>query len=648
MSEEAEDRPEAANTGGETPDPVAVALALSGASREEADGFLRDQRRLTALQARELSHELDLRHWSLLVRHLSGLLKLIFEIGLAVVAVGVACFIGAAVWNAAHAEGLVIEPFSVPPDLAGRGITGQVVASQMLDQLTIMQNITSSARAGRSYASSWADDVKVEIPETGISIGEAYRFLRRWLGHETHAGGEVVRTATGIAITARIDGNSGITVRGPEAELDALVVQSAEHIYRMAQPDRYARYIVFPRPGLSTPRFAEAHAILNQMARQARPEEKYWAWVGLAVLGRYQGDYRASTVAYHNATAIHPVSAIGPSLSEARLGHAEYALSLGRDLQHRLDRDLIDGIDPNFVTIARNGTSSQLALLLGDYQAAAGLARESLGRSDALAVRESPQIQMVYIHSLLHDGAAMRAAWNSFQPSDSVSNALGMATHAVAEGALRHYEAVVRLAPETENTIKTAGNGFVPRDTLEFQLRPALALAQAKTGNVGRAQALIASSPLDCYHCVRIRGLIAEEAGQRAQADGWFARAIQDAPSIPFAYEEWGRVMVARGQPDDAIAKFKLANQKGPHFADALEGWGEALMAKNQSHLALAKFAEANKYAPNWGRLHLKWGEALAYSGKREEARARFARAATLDLTSSEKAELQDFSARHI
>ena len=133
---------EAAESGPEQPapnsSPAATSLALAGASREEADAFLRDQRRLTALQARELSHELALRHWSLWVRHLSGLLKLTFEIGLAVVAVGLAWFIGAAVWNAAHAEGLVIEPFSVPPDLAARGITGQVVASQMLDQLTIM------------------------------------------------------------------------------------------------------------------------------------------------------------------------------------------------------------------------------------------------------------------------------------------------------------------------------------------------------------------------------------------------------------------------------------------------------------------------------------------------------------------------------
>ena len=104
--------------------------------------------------------------------------------------------------------------------------------------------------------------------------------------------------------------------------------------------------------------------------------------------------------------------------------------------------------------------------------------------------------------------------------------------------------------------------------------------------------------------------------------------------------------MLDRGEPDAAIAKLKIANQKGPHFADALEIWGEASMAKNQSHLALAKFAEADKYAPKWGRLHLKWGEALIYAGKKDDAKAQFARAAQLDLTPAEKAELVRQSTR--
>ena len=143
MSEETTGARSAPEGPGAGMDPVAVSLALGGADREEANAFLKKQSvlvekqsNLADLQAKELAHELKLRHWSLLVRHLSGLLKLTFEVALAIAAAALACFLGAAVWNAAHADGLVIESFSVPPDLAARGLTGQVVAGELLDRLT--------------------------------------------------------------------------------------------------------------------------------------------------------------------------------------------------------------------------------------------------------------------------------------------------------------------------------------------------------------------------------------------------------------------------------------------------------------------------------------------------------------------------------
>jgi tetratricopeptide (TPR) repeat protein len=142
----------------------------------------------------------------------------------------------------------------------------------------------------------------------------------------------------------------------------------------------------------------------------------------------------------------------------------------------------------------------------------------------------------------------------------------------------------------------------------------------------------------------RICALIAEQKGDHANADAWFAKSEAQTPSLPLTDLWWGQALLARGQADAAIEKFKLANQKGPHFADPLEGWGEALMAKNQSRSALEKFAEAEKYAPNWGRLHLKWGEALAFVGRKGEAAKHFARAAQLDLTPAEKSELAGMS----
>ena len=42
----------------------------------------------------------------------------------------------------------------------------------------------------------------------------------------------------------------------------------------------------------------------------------------------------------------------------------------------------------------------------------------------------------------------------------------------------------------------------------------------------------------------------------------WFASAIRQAPSIPFAYADWGEMLLRAGKYDAAIAKFKEANPK--------------------------------------------------------------------------------------
>jgi predicted Zn-dependent protease len=217
----------------------------------------------------------------------------------------------------------------------------------------------------------------------------------------------------------------------------------------------------------------------------------------------------------------------------------------------------------------------------------------------------------------------------------------------VSIGTAAVFERWSYIAANEERSEKDFAASFPRYDTdtrSRAATRPWLALAKAKLGDIKGAEAVITTATPDSYLGMRVHGMIAAGAKQWGRADWWFARAVADNPSIPIAYENWGRSLLERGQADAAIEKFKLSNQKGPHFADPLEGWGEALITKNQSHKALEKFAEAEKYAPNWGRLHLKWGEALAYSGNKDEAAKQFARAAALDLTPSEKFELAKVS----
>jgi tetratricopeptide (TPR) repeat protein len=180
-----------------------------------------------------------------------------------------------------------------------------------------------------------------------------------------------------------------------------------------------------------------------------------------------------------------------------------------------------------------------------------------------------------------------------------------------------------------------------------MQLQAPLVFVLAKLGDAGSARALAAKLPADCYPCAIARARIETIARNRPAADALFADAVRLAPSLPFAYTDWGEMLLRKGDYDGAMAKFALAQEKGPHFADPLEKWGEALMQKNRSDLALAKFAEANKYAPNWGRLHFEWGRALFYAGRKGEARKQFAAAAALDLSQTGRAALTRWIASH-
>ena len=361
--------------------------------------------------------------------------------------------------------------------------------------------------------------------------------------------------------------------------------------------------------------------------------ERAWAWNGLGTLSwNGQGNIAQSLVYYHKALESWPdFPTVWNAISnqEYFLGHAEAALFSAR----------------KWVEVARiNSASAILATeQTGDYTALFHACADGTQRPNSGTVQNHDFYQLCALVALAsqHDGKGARDWLRNMPPVEALANnSRGAEQRLRASVALKDWQAVAAQEPEAEKIFLK----YTPTWDLtvynERLMRPMLALAKAELGDGAGAETLIGKSPADCYDCVRYRGLIAAAAKEWGRADYWFAKAVHDAPSVPFAYAAWGQALLERGDPDAAIAKFTIANQKGPKFADPLEGWGEALMAKNRSDLALAKFEEAEKYTPNWGRLHLKWGEALGYSGKNDEAQKQFALTAGLDLSAADKAEL--------
>ena len=635
MAEEAEGQDTGAEAAASSVDPVAVALALGGSSREKADAFLDDQRALIADQRhhlREQFKQLRLNIWQqrlgVLLRIATGFVGLVVAAGLALM-----------IWNAAHADGLIVESFSVPPDMASRGLTGQVAAAQLLDKLTIMQSQTNSVRAPSSYANNWGDDLKVEIPETGVSITEVYRFLRQWLGNETHISGELYRVPAGIAVTVRTGNDGSSSVTGPEADIAELVQKAAENIYRDTQPYRFATYL------MAQGQLDGSIAILKTLAKPNEPAlDRAWAYNswGQSILD-YEGPAASIPVLKHSlesypeffiAQSVIAVVELTRSQPEAALRDYETALSLST-------KHGSEFLTTGATNVRQKFYEGYIDALLGDYHDALQLRKTTFNTQSPISPTTDIAIAEIGEH-------------NIYAARDILANPLSGNSNTLRVSTLVTIRTVMQIDSEAQDWSAVMVQGAQAaalaqkypglRTLLQTVSDPLLAFAEARQGNVASAEARISATPADCYDCLIARARVAELEGQHARADWWFARAIHEAPSIPIAYADWGQALLERGNPDSAIAKFVLANEKGPKFADPLEGWGEALMKRNRSDLALAKFTEAEKYAPNWGRLHLKWGEALGYAGQKDEAQKQFALAAGLDLSSADKAELAKVS----
>ena len=618
----------------------AIALGAHHKLDPRAAAYLEKQARLTELQIADLEREDALRHWSLRVRHISDVMKVTFEISAAFVVLALVALICVTLWKAAHDDSLVIQAFSVPPDMAARGLSGDALAAQVQDRLAAMQDTAQTSRPANSYTANWGGDVKIQIPDTGLSVGEFYQLLASWFGHQTRISGEVWRTPTGIAMAVRTTGQPGDIVRGTDAGLDGVVQKAAEAIYARTQPYRYAMYLVAIDGNNNRPRIT---AMLEQLARTGTPLDKAWSYMGLSTYAEFTDPLHAAEIS-RKAIPIAPDFALAYQNvfgEEQALGHDEAALPAGRR-----DITLLSAGNSGMKESARNvslpSVTAAVAELTGDFAAALHNSEIASSLPTYAGISERANHEIAFELGGLHELQSARRRWARRQiPVSARGRVLAGASDAQICAGFQDWAGVLAVKADMERVLipntPPPLNAEYTRQTLSRRIWPYAAQALAHTGRMKDAEALIAQTPLDCLICVRVRGELATMRRDWKEAARWYAMASAQSPSIPFADLEWGRMLMAKGDFDGAIAKFESAHKKGPRFADPLEMWGEVLIAKNRSDLALAKFEEAGKYAPNWGRLHLKWGEALWWSGKRDEARKHFAIAAGLDLTVSEK-----------
>ncbi len=548
---------------------------------------------------------------------------------------------GSFIWSASRASGLVVEPFEVPSDLAQRGLTGNVVAQQLLDKLSTLQDETVSLRASSTYANSWGDDIEVEVPYAGVSVGELRRVLRQWLGNQTRLSGEVVRLTDGrIAVAVRVGASPASRFEGAETDLDALLQQNAEAVYRETQPYRYAVWL--RRAG----RLEETAAIYAQLTSATNEHDRLWGHIGQ---GNLASDYKTIVRHYRAALAIRPD--FTPAISNlaivsAARGDEELACRYyGRLLAHAdaMRRELEPGRAEALLEAAR----AERAACTGDYAAMAVANRKILGLPKDPGNQAFDHINLAVGFALVHDVPGMRrvladAGLGSAEAIEARLEDTGWAAdpRPMAHAALGEWTSARDLLAANLSREQNREADILDPDAITV-LRAQLAVAQARTGHIAEAVETIRATPEDCAPCVRARGIIAAHGRRPDIADRWFREAVRKTPSLPFAHGDWAEALLLRGDIEGAIAQARLANRKGPRWAEPLKTWGDALMRAGQPRRAARRYRAAARLTPHWGALHIAWGEALAADGDPDGALEEYRAAGAMHLSRADRARLR-------
>jgi tetratricopeptide (TPR) repeat protein len=593
--------------------PTAAALALEALRGkpefdEDARTFLREQTGLLRLQKEHLHEQRELQLSHLKVRRWKDRLSLAFQVLGVVVGAAVVIGLGVMVWQAREDHGLVVDAFSVPPDLAAHGLTGEVVASQLLDKLSAMQNATDSARPARSYQNNWGDDLKVEIPETGVSIGDLDRWLHRHLSQQTHVAGEVFETAQGLSVTARTD-DGGDSFSGGAGDLQSLLQQSAESVYRRTQPYRYAVWLA------SHGRQEQGVELLTALGNGPVGPDRVWANAVLGELLASRGDVvgglnRALDAVRSGPADPHAWGDLGDTLLS--VGHTQGAVAAFKTMLTLL-RQHPGSEAPTARAMTMTEYSASVAEAAGDFLGGAELQSRAANLTDFFGGAGSARAGTIADLALAHGVAASDQARASAITA-KVPDAFLFQALLDADIALGRFPAAVHDG-QSQQAVAAAGATLLAqlgRPAASRSVQAKLAYAEAMAGDLAGARALVARTPIDCYDCLRMRGAIAAAGHDWPEAERWFTQATRFGPSLPFAWTDWGQARLARGDAAGAIAVLQIAHRKGPRFADPLELWGEALMARRDYKGAAAKFEEAARYAPAWEENRRLWKQALA------------------------------------
>jgi tetratricopeptide (TPR) repeat protein len=578
----------------------AVAAKLAGNDPEVArdtSAFLKKQAQLLEIQAEYLKDEHALRVTHLRnqlreenVRRFGLRLRTGFQLFIVLVAIVIGIGFAVMIRDAITSHSVVIDSFDISPNLATQSLTGRIVAAGLVDRLSQIQAATRSSIQKRDISDAWSNEINIEMPETGVSIGAIERLLKTRFGHDQHiSGGLVKMDQTELALTVRGSGVMPKTFSDAKGDLDALTNKAAEYVYAQSQPALWAAYLV------DSGRDQEAIEFCQASIASSSPSDRpvlltHWA----IAIAKTSGAGPQALALIRRAIALQPDYWYAYSTMTSMmgvLGDEEGVWKFGEQLRKAAGGR--PGRAPAQIFGDVDGALWNLPALLVAYTADA----ESSSGAGTESYNDEPQIALV--DAEMHDPAAAELALQTTRP-DATDPTIAAVTHAVRGMLAAESGDPARAVSEWEAFLRAYSDPAVA--WVSWGLNCWVAPAEEAVGHPDKADAILKTGGtfVDCY---RFHGDILDGRGDWKGAQEWYAKSVELAPDLPAGYYSWGIALVKHGDLAGAESKLKNANQRGPHWADPVKAWGDVLVKQGKSKDALAKYDEALKYAPNWKQL---------------------------------------------
>ncbi len=228
-----------------------------------------------------------------------------FSILLVVVITVVACY------REAYRQTLTIAAFDVPEKLAERGITGQVIAKAVFDELIKRRDLVTTLEKGE-LKGAWAENRSdVAIPEAKFTLQSVFRYLRYMTGNEIAVDGEFILDGDDVTMKVRVAGKPPTIVKGKLAAWETLVGDLAMGVLDVTQPAVVAAYL-----GIKAETPEDLVALSKRLRRMSLQDPKLSGAVMSVAYDAYgnamqrQGRVDEAVLAFNEAMALDPANGV--------------------------------------------------------------------------------------------------------------------------------------------------------------------------------------------------------------------------------------------------------------------------------------------------------------------------------------------------